>query len=412
MPPCTIFEDFDDVPDAKSSFSTSAVLRPRLAASSATPAPVTPPPMTSTSNSSSARRRSASSRRKGCTGPACHIRAAAIPGRRRHRSVVRTQASGCPRWSSELMEHVRPVGSAPRVVVEIGIRAGRADRGPRRSRPGEFGDWPWPGPEPVHILTAWDPGSCDRAWRRTVASRRASRRTSALWRRRCGPPAARTRHRGARRGRGRTRARRGRRPRPGGPLRPGRDLLVVARTSGPSLPVRARRVALGGPWGPGGSPRRAARAASGCRKPLDLENAEILQRPLERADALRGNASGSVLARCESATHVGCEEAARRVALRGGRGTWSSATTVGRPGGRLRITARPGDAGVGPGELYRRLISDEEGRRYWSESAWTHEVGDGTGRRVARSSRPGAPRRSSATRCGSRSCGSDASAGS
>ena len=35
------------------------------------------------------------------------------------------------------------------------------------------------------------------------------------------------------------------------------------------------------------------------------------------------------------------------------------------------------DAGVGPGELYRRLISDEEGRRYWSESAWTHEVDDG-----------------------------------
>ncbi len=36
----------------------------------------------------------------------------------------------------------------------------------------------------------------------------------------------------------------------------------------------------------------------------------------------------------------------------------------------------PWDAGVAPGELYRRLISDEEGRRYWSESAWTHEVGD------------------------------------
>ncbi len=35
------------------------------------------------------------------------------------------------------------------------------------------------------------------------------------------------------------------------------------------------------------------------------------------------------------------------------------------------------DADVGPGELYRRLVSDEEGRRYWSESAWTHEVNDG-----------------------------------
>ena len=81
MPPWTILEDFDDVPEAKSPFSTSAVLSPRLAASSATPAPVTPPPMTSTSNSSSARRRSASSRRKGCTGQACHIRHRGHPGR-------------------------------------------------------------------------------------------------------------------------------------------------------------------------------------------------------------------------------------------------------------------------------------------------------------------------------------------
>ena len=34
------------------------------------------------------------------------------------------------------------------------------------------------------------------------------------------------------------------------------------------------------------------------------------------------------------------------------------------------------DAGVGPGELYRRLVSDEEGRRYWSESAWSHQTSD------------------------------------
>src|ERR1700677_2463942 len=45
-------DDFDEVPEAKSSRSTSAVLRPRLAASRATPAPVIPPPMTSTSNCS------------------------------------------------------------------------------------------------------------------------------------------------------------------------------------------------------------------------------------------------------------------------------------------------------------------------------------------------------------------------
>ena len=68
MPPWTIFEDFDEVPEAKSPFSTRAVRNPRLAASSATPAPVTPPPMTSTSNDSSASRRRASSRRKGCIG--------------------------------------------------------------------------------------------------------------------------------------------------------------------------------------------------------------------------------------------------------------------------------------------------------------------------------------------------------
>ena len=79
MPPWIIFDDFDDVPDAKSPFSTRAVLRPRLAASRATPAPVTPPPMTSTSKSSSARRRNASARRKGCTGQCCHIGGAVNP---------------------------------------------------------------------------------------------------------------------------------------------------------------------------------------------------------------------------------------------------------------------------------------------------------------------------------------------
>ena len=51
-------ELFDDVPLAKSSRSTSAVRRPRVAASSATPAPVIPPPTTSTSNSSSRSRSS------------------------------------------------------------------------------------------------------------------------------------------------------------------------------------------------------------------------------------------------------------------------------------------------------------------------------------------------------------------
>jgi hypothetical protein len=31
---------------------------------------------------------------------------------------------------------------------------------------------------------------------------------------------------------------------------------------------------------------------------------------------------------------------------------------------------------TGAGELYRRLVSDEEGRRFWSENTWSHEVPD------------------------------------
>ena len=68
MPPWTIFDDFDDVPDAKSAFSTSAVRSPRLAASRATPAPVTPPPMTRTSNESPASRVSAVARSNAGSG--------------------------------------------------------------------------------------------------------------------------------------------------------------------------------------------------------------------------------------------------------------------------------------------------------------------------------------------------------
>src|SRR3954454_24321295 len=58
MPPCTSFDDLEDVPDAMPARSINAVRNPRLTASSATPAPVMPPPTTSTSNCSSARRRS------------------------------------------------------------------------------------------------------------------------------------------------------------------------------------------------------------------------------------------------------------------------------------------------------------------------------------------------------------------
>src|SRR5262245_44312904 len=68
MPPWTSFELLDDVPEAKSARSTSAVFSPREMASSAHPTPVMPPPMTSTSNSSSPSRRSASARSKGGGG--------------------------------------------------------------------------------------------------------------------------------------------------------------------------------------------------------------------------------------------------------------------------------------------------------------------------------------------------------
>src|SRR4051794_24310351 len=61
--------DRDDVPDAKSRASTSAVDRPRVAASRAEPAPVDPAPMTRTSKPSLAKRSSAASRCSGLSAP-------------------------------------------------------------------------------------------------------------------------------------------------------------------------------------------------------------------------------------------------------------------------------------------------------------------------------------------------------
>jgi hypothetical protein len=52
----------DEVPAAKSDFSSRATENPRLAASRATPAPVIPPPTTTTSNGSAVRARTASLR--------------------------------------------------------------------------------------------------------------------------------------------------------------------------------------------------------------------------------------------------------------------------------------------------------------------------------------------------------------
>ena len=69
MPPWTSLDDLEEVPEAKSPFSTRAVRSPRLAASSATPAPVMPPPTTTTSKRSAARRRRASSPGEGPWSP-------------------------------------------------------------------------------------------------------------------------------------------------------------------------------------------------------------------------------------------------------------------------------------------------------------------------------------------------------
>ena len=59
-----VFEDFDEVPDAKSSRSMSPTLSPRDAASSAQPQPVMPPPTMSTSNVSCSSRLTAEVRSK------------------------------------------------------------------------------------------------------------------------------------------------------------------------------------------------------------------------------------------------------------------------------------------------------------------------------------------------------------
>src|SRR5688500_7801488 len=64
-----IFEDRLEVPNPKSSFSTSPTFHPRSAASRATPAPVIPPPTTSTSSwvrPISSRARARPSGEKGC----------------------------------------------------------------------------------------------------------------------------------------------------------------------------------------------------------------------------------------------------------------------------------------------------------------------------------------------------------
>ncbi len=50
-----------------------------------------------------------------------------------------------------------PWESYARTVVEI-ARAGGQDVVVRSAPPGQVGEWPWASDEPVHVLTAWDPG--------------------------------------------------------------------------------------------------------------------------------------------------------------------------------------------------------------------------------------------------------------
>jgi hypothetical protein len=51
-----------------------------------------------------------------------------------------------------------PWASYARTVVEI-ARSGEADLVVRGASAGVHGLWPWRSTEPVHILTAWDPGT-------------------------------------------------------------------------------------------------------------------------------------------------------------------------------------------------------------------------------------------------------------
>jgi uncharacterized protein DUF3293 len=55
------------------------------------------------------------------------------------------------------LEPADPWASYARTVVEI-IRPRGGDVVVSAAPLGVAGEWPWPSPEPVHILTAWDPG--------------------------------------------------------------------------------------------------------------------------------------------------------------------------------------------------------------------------------------------------------------
>src|SRR5205823_3665144 len=102
----------DDVPLAKSPFSTTAVRKPRSAASRAIPAPVIPPPTTSTSTGSAAIAASAWARVR-CENSVSVVGVPPAWPARRHGGRFRSVSAE---------ENVMPMGNGRRVAVVAGCR--------------------------------------------------------------------------------------------------------------------------------------------------------------------------------------------------------------------------------------------------------------------------------------------------
>ena len=145
-----------DVPAAKSRFSISATVKPRAAASSATPQPVTPPPITRTSKVSAARRVQRTRVRLGTQSRRAHVRfhgSGNLQGRRHGGTAdrwrlyavypvgdMRTEGGchgrACPRDHAEALRHrlaarrrrpaSHPVSRRTRLQRRRGVRFARA----------------------------------------------------------------------------------------------------------------------------------------------------------------------------------------------------------------------------------------------------------------------------------------------
>src|SRR6266545_581483 len=122
MPPWMSREDSDDVPPPKSPLSTSAVRKPRSAASRAIAAPVMPPPITSTSTGSAAMASSAARRVRNENGVSTdNSRPSRGHGRFRAcfpRVCRRAHPSGCDHRE----ENVMPGVNGRRIAVIAGCR--------------------------------------------------------------------------------------------------------------------------------------------------------------------------------------------------------------------------------------------------------------------------------------------------